>query len=625
MTFHPFRTPRRFLRGSLVRLGLTIAALACGVALVGAIDLMNRAVYHAFVEIVDTMAGRAALQVTAGTGGFMPEEIAETVQRVDGVELAVPVVSSSAFTTDGSGEQLVVHGVDIANDDAVRVYEPADGSAPVLDDPLVFLNQPNSVMLTEQFAARHGLSIDDSIDLATPTGRRTFVVRGLLAPKGIARVQGGGIVLMDVAAAQRAFARPGLVNRVDVVLRRDADVPRVADAITLVLPPGLQVEAPEQRKVDLQRVMRSVQTLLSAVGLFGLAAAFLIAFSRLTNVFEARSWQLALLRAIGLRRRRVWWELTKESVLVGLAGIAIGIPLAILLGHALLPALATTTSIGSKLMVADATLAIRPPSLLLASGLGLVAAIFAAALPAARAAQVPVAETLRRRGAEQSSSEGWSAGIVRLTVVLLAIGVTLLHLGTGTAASGLLTTSLVVLVGAMLPRVVLERLARPLTRLAPRVAGATGRFAVATLLHNPRRTALTIATLGVGFGTVLWLWTLARSFEDSVVSVMPGVLRGDLAVSSANVGAGYVEAPLDDAILDELARISGVEGVVGEQAVDWPFKDGPVAINAFDPSYFVDPRFGTWQLMGRSLPGAFDAVSPEKPCSYRRTSPAIYR
>src|SRR4029077_133260 len=96
---------RRFLRGSAIRLQLTVAAVACGVALVCAIDLVNNAVFQAFVEIVDTMAGRAALDITAGEGGLFLEEVGTAVAEVPGVELTVPVVSASAFTTDGTGEQ----------------------------------------------------------------------------------------------------------------------------------------------------------------------------------------------------------------------------------------------------------------------------------------------------------------------------------------------------------------------------------------------------------------------------------------------------------------------------------------------------------------------------------------
>ena len=66
------RIPLRFLRGSGRRMSLTVAALACGVAMVSAIDLVNAAVLRAFTEVIDTMAGRAALSITAGEEGVFP-------------------------------------------------------------------------------------------------------------------------------------------------------------------------------------------------------------------------------------------------------------------------------------------------------------------------------------------------------------------------------------------------------------------------------------------------------------------------------------------------------------------------------------------------------------------------
>src|SRR5689334_9393676 len=282
-----FRMPWRFLRMGATRWTLTVVALACGVALVCAIELANRAVYDAFSEVVDTMAGRTALEVTAGDGALFPEDVAGTVAGVPGVELAVPVVTASAFTTDGSGEQLTVHGVDVTNDAHVRVYEPAGAPDGAPEDPLVFLSRPDSVLVTSEFAARRRLVVDDRIELDTPSGRRTFTVRGLLAPAGVARVQGGPLAVMDNPAAEAAFTRPGLVNRVDVVVRRDADLAAVGRTLAAALPPGLRVAAPAQRKVDLHRVMLSTHMLLRAVGLLALVAAFLIAFSRLTTAFEA--------------------------------------------------------------------------------------------------------------------------------------------------------------------------------------------------------------------------------------------------------------------------------------------------------------------------------------------------
>lgn len=607
-TLFSLRVPLRFMRGAAGRLGLTITAVTCGVALVCAVDLVNRCVLRAFLEIVDTMAGRAALQVTAGEGALFPEDVGTLVGKVPGVELAVPVVSGSAFTVDGSGQQLTVHGIDVANDQAVRVYEAAGEHDGEPEDPLVFLSRADSVLLTARFAADHRIGLGDQIPLETPSGRRVFTVRGLLAPKGVARVQGGNLLVMDIAAAEAAFTRPGLVNRVDVVIRDGADRDQVADAIAAVLPPGLRVEPPVQRKLDLQKVVGSIQTLLTAVGILGLLAAFLIAFSRLTAVFTARTWQVAILRATGMRARRVWWELCKESLLVGATGIAIGIPLGILLAHLLLPLIAATTALSSKLIVADTSLTISPWSLALATVLGIGAVLLAATVPAWRASRVPVAEILRQRGIEQPSRLGRADVVARGALLVLTGAMVLVHISTGAATAGLIASGLIVAAAAVVVRPALWALEQPLKRLGDH-SGAIGRFAVAGLVQNPRRTALAVSTMGVGFGTVLWLFMLAQSFEHSVLEVMPGKLRGDLSVTSTHLGAGFVEAQVDDTLVPALAAVSGVSGVVGEEAIDLPYAGRVVAIDAFDAAYFTDPQFGTWPLVGPRIPGALEAVA----------------
>src|SRR2546427_11903747 len=70
------RMARRFTRGGAARLALTVLAVAWGVALVAAVRLANHAVLRAFVEVIDTMAGRAALEVVAGEGGLFPQGVA---------------------------------------------------------------------------------------------------------------------------------------------------------------------------------------------------------------------------------------------------------------------------------------------------------------------------------------------------------------------------------------------------------------------------------------------------------------------------------------------------------------------------------------------------------------------
>jgi putative ABC transport system permease protein len=604
------RIPLRFLRGSFTRFLLTLLALACGVALVCAIDLTNRAVLQAFVEVVDTMAGRAALQVSAGRGARLPEAVATVVGRVPGVELAVPVVSALAFLADTSGETLTVHGVDITNEAAVRMYDARPEGGLALEDPLAFLAQPDSIALTRAFAERRGIASGASIDLDTPTGRRAFTVRGLLEPAGIAQAYGGNLLIMDLFAAEAAFTHPGFVNQVDVVVQRDEDVEEVATRIAAVLPAGLRVETPAQRKADLHRVMRSTQAMLQAVALLGLVAAFLISFNRLATVFERQARELGMLRAIGVRARDVRLTLLKQSLVLGVTGVALGIPLGIGLGHAILPVIATATSLVSKISGSDAALRVRPSSLVLAGVLGLATAVLAAVLPARRASRLAIAQTVHRGDLEQPGRAGVFMWLVR-AVVAAAIGASIVLQTTTRAPEwGLLASGLIVIGIAMAARPLLDLVGSPVTIGLRWLAGASGRFATDTLLQNPRRTALTLATLGVGLGSVLWLLTMARSFERSLVEATPGVLRGDLAVSSARLAAGVVEAPIEETLLEQLAAVPGVGGVVGEQAiVDWLYEGGEVALNTFDPPYFTDARFGHWSIVGYSLPDAGAAVA----------------
>lgn len=603
------RMPLRFLRGGWMWFALTVVALASGVALVAASDLVNRAVLRAFVEVIDTMAGRAALQVSAGDRALFPESVAETVRAVPGVELAVPVLEATAFVADGRGDLLTIQGVDIAREEAVRVYEAHDAAGPTIEDPLFFLAQPDSIVLTRAFATRRGLRMEDPITLETPTGRRRFVVRGLLEPTGVARAYGGNLAVMDLWAAEEAFARPGFITRVDIVPARDVDLATLADAVAAVLPAGLRVKPPAQRKADLTRVVSSLQLMLRGVSLVALVAAFLIAFNRLATVYETRAWQVGVLLAVGLPVRTVWWELVKEALILGAAGVVFGLPLGILVGRIALPFVAETTAINVKLVAPEAELGVALPSLVMAALLGMVAALLAASLPAWRAARLEVVHTLRTRGVEQAGGQGRVGWVVRAVIVVALVVVLFVQTMARSGVWGLVATGLIAIGTALAARPLVQLVERPVVSALRVLGGPAGRFATAIVTRNPRRTALTVATLGVGLGSVLWIAMLAHSLETSVVETLGRAMSSDLIVSSMYEGAGAVEAPVDDRLLTHLAAVPGVAAVAGERAVDWHHAGGPIAIMALDPSYLRSQSFGEWELHGDHLPDAWGLVA----------------
>jgi putative ABC transport system permease protein len=607
MTLSP-RMPRRFLRGGYGRLLLTILALACGVALVCALDLVNRAVLHGFIEIIDGMAGRATLQIAVEDAGGFPEALAAEVGAVDGVRQVVPVVSATAFTVTDPPEAMTIQGFDVTDPDAVRVYQPGDATAAIVDDPLGFLNQRDSIIVTRDFANRHGLGRGDTLSLDTARGRQAFTIRGLVEPQGIGRAFGAALVLMDIQAAEAVFTGADLINRIDIVTDTDADVAAVARRIQAILPDGLRVEAVAQRKADLRTVLRSMQVLLQGVSLVALGAAFIIAFTRLSMCFAERTWQLGVLRAVGLRRRTVWWELLKESQLLGLAGVAIGLPAGIAMGHALLPLVATTMALNFRTVAPPSELAVRPAALALAAALGLGAALAAALLPAWRAASLDVAETLRGRGADLAPAREahWA---VSAGLALAALAAVVVQGVLGAPAAGLAASAaLIALTGA---------LARPLVRLGDRLAGrgplsaagAVGRLALRLLRRDLRRAALAVAMVGIGVGTVVWLALVAYSFERTAVRVFEQAMRADYVVSSSHAGAGALEMPVDDALAAPLAAVEGVRAVIGVRLANWQHAGEPIVLDAFDPEYFRNPAYGRWPLHGAHLDDAWEAVA----------------
>src|SRR5690349_13706874 len=238
---------RRHLRGEGTRAVLAAGGVACGVALVVAIRVINASTLASFTSAIEDLAGTAALQVR-GPGPF-PEDVAERLRGVPGVDHAVPIVTATFFGVDPplADEALSVFAADVSDGHAIRTLHLVKAGEHVVDDPLSFLVDPRSVILTDTLAARLGIESGAMLRLRTPAGFQTFTVRGVLPPGGVGRAFGGNLILMDVVGAQVVLGRDGLVDQVDVTLRPGVDVDEAARRIADALPAGLEAIRPARR------------------------------------------------------------------------------------------------------------------------------------------------------------------------------------------------------------------------------------------------------------------------------------------------------------------------------------------------------------------------------------------
>ena len=205
----------RHVQGKPSRAILTTLGIALGVALYLAIAVINASTLGFFRDSVSSIAGKAKLTVSAGETGF-PEDRLELVTAFPGVKHAVPLIEARATYTSGAERTtLVVLGIDLLTESTVRTYR-TEGEQ-ILDDPLLFLNQPDSLIVTRSFADAHDLESESPLPLMTALGNQTFTVRGRLSPTGPATAFGGGVAIMDIDGARVMFGKDGKTDRIDVV------------------------------------------------------------------------------------------------------------------------------------------------------------------------------------------------------------------------------------------------------------------------------------------------------------------------------------------------------------------------------------------------------------------------
>jgi putative ABC transport system permease protein len=182
-------TTVRNLRTSPVRVLVTVAGVAIGVAAFTAIQAANESVLRSFQRAIDVVAGRTTLQISAGELGI-DERLLPAVQQVEGVIAAATIVQAVAPIADRPAEALLLLGVDLFAEDPFREYRMADGGrAPRIEELL----SPDAIFVTAEFARQNGLQRGSDLILVLGSKRRRFVVKGLLAPQGPARAFDGNL------------------------------------------------------------------------------------------------------------------------------------------------------------------------------------------------------------------------------------------------------------------------------------------------------------------------------------------------------------------------------------------------------------------------------------------------
>jgi putative ABC transport system permease protein len=315
-----------YVRKHLLRSVLTTAGIVLGVALLVGMQTANQSVLRAFNDTVDRVAGRTQLQVSAGDAGFS-EEVLERVQAIAEVQAAAPIIEAEADPGIAGQGKLLILAVDMTGDSRLRDYDFDSSGEAVIDDPLTFLAQPDSLILTREFVDRNHIAAGGKIAFDTMQGRKQFTVRGVLKAGGMAKAFGGNLGIMDIYAAQVLFGRGRHFDRIDIGLREGVTLEQGQAALVRALGTGFTIEPPSGRGRQFESLLGVYTLAVSISSMFALFIGMFIIYNSFAIAVTQRRPEIGILRALGATRGQIRTLFLAESAIAGLIGSAVGVAL----------------------------------------------------------------------------------------------------------------------------------------------------------------------------------------------------------------------------------------------------------------------------------------------------------
>ncbi len=544
-------------RRHLLRTVLTTAGVVLGIAVFVGMYTANQSVLLAFSQTIDRIAGRTDLQITAGEAGF-GEDVLEKVQASATVRVAVPIIEA-VVDPDLQGEgDLLVLGVDMTGDRSLRDHDLDSGDEGVVDDPLIFLAQPDSLIVSNELADRNGLRVGSHLPLQTADGEKAFVVRGIMRASGLASAFGGNIAIMDVYAAQHMFGRGRTFDRIDLALAPGTTLAQAEEELTRLLGSGFDVQPPAGRGRQAEAMVAGYTMMVNISSVFALfIGMFIIYNSFATSVTERRA-EIGILRALGATRGQVRGLFLAESMVLGLVGSLVGLVAGALIARGI--ASAISTLVGELYGVAKqaADVATDPIVMAVAVAIGMLTSVVAAAIPARSAARVDPIQALKK-GSHQilSAEENRFRLALALVLSVVSIGCVIASESRVLFFAGYACTiAMALLLGPMLT-VGLTRALRP---VLTRIRAVEGALAADSIIQAPRRTSGSVAALMLSLALIIAFGGMARGAYGSIVQWLDTTLNPDLFVMpSQRLDVRTTRFPA--AMSPEIAELPGIERV----------------------------------------------------------------
>jgi len=572
-----------YVRRHVAKTLLTLLGVVVGVATFSAIRSAQGTLIYGIRSTVDRVAGKAQLQITM-VGG-VPEEVQERIRELPGIRATSPVIEQIVVPERGELGSLLVIGVDLLGDREMRDYG-FEGEDADLDDPLLFLAQPDSALFTRQFADKAKLKTGDTLALRLPAGLKQVAARGLLTPKGFAEAFGGNLMVVDVYAAQELFGRGRRFDRLDVRLTEGTSIAQGTATLEKALGPAYSIETPGRRGEQMERLVANFVAGFNVSSGFALSIGTFLIFNAFNVAVNRRRRDIGTLRALGATPRQVQGIFLAEALVIGVAGGALGCLAGTVLSQGFLQKMGQTTE--TVYGVTSSGAVHLPPGIALQSMiLGILASLVGAWGPALTASRIAPTEAFAK-GAFEAKAPAKVAP--RVAAGCVAFGCAILLAQHPPFGGNQLILAVLLLGGSGLVLLV-GPLSRTLLRcslpLVAKFAPVAGRLSSDALLGSPRRTSGTVMAMALSLTFVLGFGGYMGSTKAAMERWMDDALTCDLFVrASANFSRPDFLFPGE--LREELLKVPGVRTVESFRGIRPLYRGHQIMVGSIEIGPLLD-------------------------------------
>lgn len=552
---------RRRLRVHAVQEMLAGLGVAIAVALVFATTVAAGSIAGSAGEVVRAVIGPATLQLHSRQGGGMPESVLHQVERLPGVRQAAPILEQRASILAG-GRSVQV---DLAGADTALVV--LDGLGHTLPRQTLTAGGVGlSIVAADALAIPAqalpgrpgaGLALNRHVTVKLDGRARRMEVSAVLGTEAFGALAKASVAVMPLKELQRLSGLQGHISRVLVATKPGREA-QVRAELSALAAGRIDVAGADQ---DVALLRQALRPSAEANAFFATVAAvigLLFAFNALLLTMPERRRAIADLRLLGVKRGAIVQMLFFQSLALGATACLLGLLGGYLLSLHLLNEsphyLTEAFTLGGGIV-----LAAQP--MLVAIGVGLLAAFLASAVPLLDLRQHGTVDAVYQSGEQQGSgiSRPAERALLGGSAVLLASASLLYALLPSQALLACLLLTIAAVSSVPLAFALVVKAARSLAA------------------RRPRMTVLPVALSSLRSTTLRSLALAATGAAALFGSVALGGARSDLTRGIAGFASSYssqasvwVGMPEDNQAVvpfpvsglpSRIAKLSGVRGV----------------------------------------------------------------